>query len=160
MVGQFAENEPKAAGVVDVGKVLVDFFFAEDRLVFEDVGFERRDAAEAPAGGGQGLDEILFESADRLILLHMGIEKGVEVFLGFTGKGFELGGEAVFEGVLGGSGLAFGSDRSFGFCAVGAGGVGFGLRCHAIEIACGGKEFGGGVGNAMILQGLGAGDRL
>lgn len=71
----------------------------------------------------------------------MGVEKGVEVFLGFAGKGFELGGEAVFEGVLGGSGLAFGSDRSFGFCAVGAGGVGFGLRCHANGIAWRGKGF-------------------
>jgi hypothetical protein len=71
----------------------------------------------------------------------VGIEESVEVLLRFAGKGFELGGEAVFEGVLGGSGLAFGSDGSFGFSAVGAGGVGFGLRCHANGIARRGKGF-------------------
>jgi hypothetical protein len=51
-------------------------------------------------------------------------------FLGFAREGVKLGGEAVLECVFRASGLAFGSDGSFGFGAVCAGGVGFGLRCH------------------------------
>ncbi len=61
----------------------------------------------------------------------MGFEESLEVLLRFAGEGFDGGGEAVFEGVLGRFGFAFGGDGSSGFSAVGAGGVGFGFRWHA-----------------------------
>jgi hypothetical protein len=100
VIGEFAENEPKAAGVVDLREVFVDLFFAEDHLVVKHVGFEGGDAAEAPAGDGQGANEFVFENAGGLIVGLVGIEEGVEVFLGFAGEGLELGGQAVFEGVF------------------------------------------------------------
>ena len=60
MVGQFAENEPKAAGVVDLGKVVVDFFFAENRLVVEDVEFESTGCGGGASGWrpGSGRDPL------------------------------------------------------------------------------------------------------
>jgi hypothetical protein len=61
----------------------------------------------------------------------MSLEEFVEVLLGFAGEGLNGGGEAVFEGVLGGFGFSFGGYGSSGFGAVGAGGFGFGLGWHA-----------------------------
>jgi hypothetical protein len=112
VVGQFPENEPEAAEVVDGGKLIADFVFAEKRLVVEHVEFEGGDAAETPAGDGEGANELLFENADGLIVCLVGIEEGFEVFLGFTFEGVELRGEAVLEGVAGGAGFAFGSGGS------------------------------------------------
>jgi hypothetical protein len=77
------------------------------------------------------VDQVLFDGAGGLIEGQVVFEEGVEVVLGFAGEDVECGCEAVFQGVLGGSGLAFGGGGSFGFCAVGAGGVGFGLPWHA-----------------------------
>jgi hypothetical protein len=106
-------------------------FFAENYLVVEHVEFEGGDAAETPAGEGEGVDQVLFDGAGGLIEGQVVFEECLEVFLGFAGEDGEGRGEAVFQGVLGGAGFALGRGGSFGFCAVGAGGVGFGLRWHA-----------------------------
>ncbi len=55
-VGQIAENEPEAAEVAGVGKILIEVFSGEIEFVVEDTGFEDGDAAETPAGYGQGAD--------------------------------------------------------------------------------------------------------
>ena len=129
-VGELAENEPKAADVVNVVELFVDFLFGKDALVVEDGGFHVGDAAEAPAGDGEGADQVAFDTADGLVEVFVVGEEFVEAGLGFVGKGVEGGAESVLAGVLGGTGFAFGGDGSAGFGAVGAGGVGFGLRCH------------------------------
>lgn len=51
-----------------LGKLFVDVFFGEDRLVIEHVEFESGDAAETPAGDGQGADKLPFEEANGLIV--------------------------------------------------------------------------------------------
>jgi hypothetical protein len=64
MVGQRAKSEPEAAGARR-------FTIPVHRCIFvevEDVGFERGDAAETPAGDGQSVDEFLFNIARGLIL--------------------------------------------------------------------------------------------
>jgi len=42
------------------------------QLVLKNVGFEGGDAAEAPAGGGEGVNEFIFERADGVIRGSMG----------------------------------------------------------------------------------------
>jgi hypothetical protein len=126
VVGQRAESEPEAAA---------DRRFSRpaDRSILievEDIGFEGGDAAETPAGDGQSVYEFLFNIARGLILGEVRFEERVEVLQGFVGEDVEAGGEAVFAGVLGGAGLALGCGWSLRFCAVGAGGVGSGLRFH------------------------------
>jgi hypothetical protein len=131
-VGQFLENEPKASDAVNFGKLFVDVFFGVDDFVIEDGGFEGGDAAKAPAGYGEGADELAFDPVVGPEKGFVGFEELVEVFLGIVRQGrIERGAEAVFAGVLGGAGFAFAGDGSAGFRAVGAGGVGSGLRCHA-----------------------------
>jgi len=96
-----------------VGEFLLDFFLGLDELVIEDVEFEGGDAAETPEGAGQSVDQLGFDIADGLILSQVSFEEGVKFFLGFARQGFELGGEAVFESVLGGAGFAFRRSGSF-----------------------------------------------
>jgi hypothetical protein len=126
VVGQRTESEPEAAGDRRLSRPAHRSIFLE----VEDVGFERGDAAETPAGDGQSVHEILFDRAGGLILGEVRFEQSVEVLLGFIGEDVEAGGQAVFAGVLRGSGLALGGGGSFRFCAVGAGCVGSALRCH------------------------------
>jgi hypothetical protein len=73
-------------------KVILDVFFAENRFVFEHVGFESGDAAETPADVGQSMDEVLLGGAGGFIEAFVVGAEGVEVFLGFAGEGVELGG--------------------------------------------------------------------
>jgi hypothetical protein len=126
LVDQRAESEAEAAALCRCSKPVQRFIFLE----VEEVGFERGNAAETPAGDGQDVHEILFHIAGGLILGEVRFEERVEVLHGFIGEDVEAGGQAVPAGVLGGSGLALRCGGSLGFCAVGAGCVGSGSRCH------------------------------
>jgi len=81
------------------------------------------------------VDEVGFDGAEGLKLCEVGFEEGVEILLRFAGDGFEMGGEAVFDGVLGAAGFTFGCGGSLRFCAVGAGCVGSVSGCHDQGIA-------------------------
>jgi hypothetical protein len=118
------KNESQAAQVGDGVKLLVDFFLAEGEFVFEQAGFERGDAAEAPAGERHGLDQVHFDYVDRLVGVEVGLAEFGEVLFGLAGDD-EVGGHAVLEGVAGGVLFALRSDGAAGFFAVLAGGVRF-----------------------------------
>ena len=84
----------------------------------EQIVFHGADAIEAPVGVGDGLDGFGFEQA---LGLELGVELGAGAAIGgeiVFGQDDGLAGEAVAQGVEGGSALAFGGDG-----AGGAGGV-------------------------------------
>jgi hypothetical protein len=123
-VGLILENESQAAQVGDGFEFLVDFFLGEGEFVFEQAGFERGYAAEAPAGEGHGLDQVHFDSIGGLVGVLVGLEEAGEVLFGFAGEDDGLGGHAVLEGVAGGVYFALRSDGAARFLAVLAGSVG------------------------------------
>lgn len=55
-VGQAAEDPGETAIVVDGFEFVFEVGLGEHELVIEQVGFEIGDAAEAPAGDGDGVD--------------------------------------------------------------------------------------------------------
>jgi hypothetical protein len=55
----------------------------------------------------------------------VGVEKELELFVGFRGEQDGGGGEAVAKAVAGRFGSAFRSGRAAGFGSIGAGGLGF-----------------------------------
>ena len=136
--GEAAEGEGGARGVVH-GFVLageggghgVDF-------VVEEGGFHIACAVKAPAEEGEFFDEEGFGLGGWGEVIDERAVEGEEGGLGLVAEadgrgGVGVGGddgrrrrrrrsEAVFGGVGGGSGFAFGRDRPFGFFPVGAGG--------------------------------------
>jgi len=95
-----------------------------------ELGFDYGEALEAPFGGDHFVDQVEFGGAVGLELIEVGGEELLE-FVGVLGGQDEgLGSEAVFDCVLGGAlaaGFGFGAA---GFCAVDAGGFGFGQGRH------------------------------
>ena len=96
-----------------------------EAVVEEEVGFDGGEAAEAPAGDGEGFDEFGGEGRGGREVGEVGGEEGSVVVGGFGGEEDLFGVEAVFEGVLGGAGEARGRGGAGGFGSVGAGGLGF-----------------------------------
>lgn len=124
-VGEAAEEPGEVVFILDFGEILGEVFFGEDALVFQELGFHGRGAAKAPAGDGDGVDQLGFDRVGRLEAVEVGVEEGFEIFFGFVREDGEFGGEAVFEGVARGAGFAFEGDGASGFLAVDAGGFGF-----------------------------------
>jgi hypothetical protein len=88
----------------------------------EDAGFEARDAAEAPMGGGQLADEQVLVGVGGLELGPQCGQGGGELVGVFGGEEQVAGAQAVEGAVPGGSGLAlggFGAGREPGVAAVG-----------------------------------------
>ena len=107
-VGEATEGPGQEDFVAEVSELVRDEEFALDRVGGEEVGFDGGEAAETPAGVGQGLDEFGFEMVGGLELVEVGCAEGVVVFGGFGGEEDLFGGEAVFEGVLGRACFSFG----------------------------------------------------
>ena len=84
----------------------------------EDFGFDLRNAVELPGDGDELLGEV--ELFDGLGVEFFEVALGEELVLGgvFGGKQGGLGGQAVFEGVEGGLGLAGGGAWAGGFLGV------------------------------------------
>jgi len=82
---------------------------------------------DAPGHAGNAADEEDFAGIERLILVHEFVGEGVELGGVFDGDGGTLGGQAVNEGVAGGTGLACGGFGAGGFFGVET--VGFDLFC-------------------------------
>ena len=124
-VGEVAEGEGYTVLVFDSFELPGKTDAGLLHFVFEHAGFDRADAAEAPAGDGEGLNELGFDGVGGVIAVEVGVEEGLEVLFGFGGEGREVGGESVAEGVLGGFGFAFGGFGAVRFGSVEAGGFGF-----------------------------------
>ncbi len=100
-----------------------------DRLDIE-LGFDYGQALEAPLRSDHFVDQVEFGGAVWLELIEVRGEELLEFVGVLCGQNEGLGGEAVFEAVLGGAlaaGFGFGAA---GFCAVDAGG--FGLGRHLV----------------------------
>jgi hypothetical protein len=96
----------------------------------EDAGLDDVDAAEAPGGGGDFLDEVFLDGALRLVVV---AEVSLEVFVLVLVLAFDdgdLGGEAMAEGVPGDAGLALGGFGAGAFLSVAAVGVDLFLTGH------------------------------
>jgi len=92
----------------DAGKLAVNVIEAALDFVAEEVGFDIGEAAEAPAGGDHGFDQLDFDGAGGGELIEIGIEEALEVVGRFVvedhgdgGEGGVADGESVAEGVLG-----------------------------------------------------------
>ncbi len=133
-----AEVGEQAMGVDDVEG---DFVIGREGSggAREDLGFEQRDAVEAPGGVGDFHDELRFGGSGGLVLVEeaaaMGFEGG-RVFRGEDGGG---GGQAVAQGVERRTLLAGWGARAGGVLGVGAVDGGAGTRgwllvagCHAM----------------------------
>jgi len=92
----------------DAGKLAVNVIEAALDFVAEEVGFDIGEAAEAPAGGDHGFDQLDLDGAGGGELIEIGIEEALEVIGRFVveddgdgGEGGVADGESVAEGVLG-----------------------------------------------------------
>ncbi len=131
-----------------------EFLFVLDGFG-EELGFDDGEAVEAPLGGDQLMNEVELGGAVGMEVVEVGEEELVELGGVLGGEHESLGGEAVFERVLGraeAAGFGFGS---VGFCAVGAGGLGFGWH-----MGLGGEDSGwdGGSAEATTGKRCGAGE--
>ena len=122
-VGELLEDPGEAVVTGHVFELIVDILGAADELGAEEAGFHSSETAEAPAGGGHGLEQLHFNGGLGLELAEVGIEERLESRAGFGGEDDGLGGESVAETVAGRAGASLGSDGAAGLCAVGAGGL-------------------------------------
>jgi len=130
-------------GLVGSEGVIGIFFDAVDGFDKE-LGFDAGDAVEAPLSGDHFMDEVEFDGADGAELLEVGGEEGVEVGGVFGGEDEGLGTQSVLEGILGGAGAAGFGFGAAGFCAVDAGGLGFGWHEGRIRDGRGARRMAGG----------------
>ncbi len=122
---------------VGVGKKALDVIDAGLDFVGEEGGFDVGEAAQAPAGGGHGFDQLDFDGAGGGEFVEIGIEEELEVGERFVGQdngdGWEggvadgarspdgsTGRKSVAKGVLGGTGATGGGRGAVGFGTVGA----------------------------------------
>ena len=101
------------------------FLAAFEEIFVVEAGFDRGEAAVAPAGCGHDGDEFEFEGSLGLELVDVGVEEVFVVGLGFAGQYDLFGAEAVFAGVLSDLRFSSGGDGAGGFGCVGS--VGGGL---------------------------------
>jgi hypothetical protein len=140
VTAQGSEGVPAVAVVAeDVGETVVGdevgvFLFHVLLLVQEaepeEGGFHEAEAGEAPGGHDDLVDEEGFDGADGLEVVEEGLKGLVEevrVLVGYDGM---PGGEAMFQGIAPGSGLALGGFGAGAVLGVGAVGVDLLLRGH------------------------------
>ena len=109
---------------VDIGKKVVNVIDAGFHFVGEEGGFDIGEAAQAPAGGGHGFDQLDFDGAGGGEFVEIGVEEALEVGGRFVGEDEGDGGKggvadgarspvgstgrkSVAKGGLGGAGAAF-----------------------------------------------------
>jgi hypothetical protein len=96
----------------------------------EQAGFHGADAAEAPGSDSHGLDEVEFGLAFGLVVVEERIEELIELLLVLVGDDVVLGGEAVLDGIAGGTSLAFGGKGAVAEGAVLPAGFDLTFRWH------------------------------
>jgi len=128
--GVEAEDVGEALAVGDVLEFLVHAFGVFDQAEVEGTGFHAADAAKAPGGNDDLLDEEGFDGADGLVMLFVGLADDVELFPVFEGENGVLSGESMLEGIEPDGGLTLGGLGAGGFEGIGAVGVDLFLRRH------------------------------
>ena len=93
-------------------------------------GFHTADAAEAPGGHDELLNEEDFDGAEGLVMLFVSLGDFVELVLVFEREDGVLGGESMFEGVEANGGLARGGLGTSGVEGIGAVRVNLFLGSH------------------------------
>ena len=71
---------------IDIGKNAIDVIDAGVDFVGEEGGFDCGEAAQAPAGGGHGFDQLDFDGAGGGEFVEIGIEEAMEVGERFVGE--------------------------------------------------------------------------
>src|ERR1700680_933225 len=80
VIGELFEDPSAEIDVLHVTELLVDVLGAAHQFGAQQSGFDVRDAAQAPAGGDHGLDQVPLDAALGMELAGVGIEKSLEVF--------------------------------------------------------------------------------
>jgi hypothetical protein len=70
----------------ELGELVVNTLGLEFDFVAEHGGFDFGDAAQAPAGGDHGFDQLDFDGAGGGELIELGLEEALEVGAGFVGE--------------------------------------------------------------------------
>ena len=79
VVGQPLKDPREVVIVVHPNELLVDGRLAARHFVFQNGGFDGQDAAQAPAGGGHGVDQFRLDAAVGIELMDVGIEEELVV---------------------------------------------------------------------------------
>jgi hypothetical protein len=87
VIRELLKDPRQASEVVRVIELPPAVLGVPRHFVVEQGGFDGGDAAQAPAGGGHGLDQIDLDAALGMELVGVGIEQSLEVFARFGGEG-------------------------------------------------------------------------
>ena len=131
-IGISQPGEGGCEGLDGAERVVGAFFGAFDVLDVE-LGLDDGEALKAPLGGNHIVDQVELGGAVGLELIEAGGEELVEFVGVLSGQDEGLGGEAVLESVLGRALAAGFGFRAVGFCAVDAGGFGFGHLATSVD---------------------------
>jgi hypothetical protein len=86
-VGEISKGpSQKATGVAGGRDPLVEGLGVAHHFVVQQAGFNGTEAAQAPADGGHGLDQLLLDAALGIELLDVGSEQKLEVLARFGGQ--------------------------------------------------------------------------
>jgi hypothetical protein len=129
-VAEGAEGEGEFEFLPDAGFLAGDFGIVE-------VDFEGPEAVQAPAGGGEQVDECELEGGFGLEFGEVEFAKGTEFVRRLVREDDLAGGEAVGERRGLAAGESFGGLGSAGAGAVGARGIDAALRGHGAEVYLG-----------------------
>ena len=106
-IGHIVEG-PGYVGVVAGGFEFWGHPFGSfEQEVAQEVGFHVGQAVHAPVCGGHGVDDAGFHGGLGLELVEVVLDEGLEFLGGFAGEEELFGEQAVFDGVLCGSGFTF-----------------------------------------------------
>jgi hypothetical protein len=115
--GEIFKGGGEAADFVGAGLVI--------HVVLEHAGFDGPGAAHAPVGTDHLLDEAELDAIGGPEAVQVEVEEGFEAFAFLVLEDDAAGEQAMAQGVLSGTALAFGRDRAVGAGAIGAGGLDF-----------------------------------
>src|SRR5258708_1617473 len=85
VAGELLKDPSQASVVVRAMELPPAFLGAARHFVVEQGGFDGGNAAQAPAGGGHGLNQFLLDAALGIELNDVGIEKSLELAAGLGG---------------------------------------------------------------------------
>jgi hypothetical protein len=106
--GQIPKGEGETVITRGAGELRVNESGPPLDVIVEDGGFDQGEAAQTPAGGGHGLDQLLFDGVGGLETVKEGIEERLIFLTGFGCEDDGFGGEAVAQAVARGTGATLG----------------------------------------------------
>jgi hypothetical protein len=72
-VGQLLKDEGQAIVIAHIRELLLHILFAAYHFVIQKPGLDGTDTVQAPAGGGQGHDQIAFDAGCGLKVVDVGV---------------------------------------------------------------------------------------